>query len=125
MFRYNVNEFSAVILNTIIGFVSSFFGTGGGFIRTPVLVALFRFPHQLAVTTSLFALSLYASVGAFVYISLGYVQWYPTFLFVGLGLIFGSQIGARFLYKVRISWLKAVLFLLLIVMGGKLILNGF
>ena len=43
-FRYMYNEPGAVATNGLFGFLSSFFGMGGGPVRTPMLVYLFRFP---------------------------------------------------------------------------------
>ena len=57
-FIYKFNESMAVTFNLILGFVSSFFGTGGGFLRTPILVSVFSFPIKVAVATSIFSLSL-------------------------------------------------------------------
>ncbi|HIA76014.1 MAG TPA: sulfite exporter TauE/SafE family protein, partial [Dehalococcoidia bacterium] len=37
IFKYSFNESMATTFNVILGFVSSFFGTGGGFLRTPIL----------------------------------------------------------------------------------------
>ena len=56
-FIYKFNESMAVTFNLILGFVSSFFGTGGGFLRTPILVSVFSFPIKVAVATSIFSLS--------------------------------------------------------------------
>ena len=40
IFNYRFNESMATTFNLILGFVSSFFGTGGGFLRTPILAPL-------------------------------------------------------------------------------------
>ena len=60
-YRYRLNERWAVLINFVLGFISSFFGVGGGFLRTPILVYAFGFPVQVAVATSIFALSFYTT----------------------------------------------------------------
>ena len=55
--------------------MSSFFGTGGGFIRTPLLISWFGFPVTVAAATSIFALSIYASFGGAIHILRGNVEW--------------------------------------------------
>lgn len=124
VYTYDFNEGLATGFNVLLGFVSAFFGTGGGFMRTPVLVAAFNFPVRVAVATSVFALSIYATIGAGVHAYLGHVDWYPTFLWAGLGLLAGSQIGARLGATVETRWLMRVLVGLLLVMGIRLLIEG-
>ena len=62
-YRYRLNERWAVLINFVLGFISSFFGVGGGFLRTPILVYAFGFPVQVAVATSIFALSFLHNCG--------------------------------------------------------------
>ena len=123
-FNFQFNESLATAFNLLLGFISSFFGTGGGFIRTPVLVSGFKFPVQVAVATSIFALSIYATIGAAVHTYLGNVDWYPTFLYSGLGLVIGGQIGARLMEFVKGSIILKILLFVVLIMGIYLILQG-
>ena len=100
---------------------AAFLGTGGGFLRTPVLVAVFGFPVRVAVATSVFALSIYATVGATVHAGLGHLDWYPTFVWAGVGFLVGSQIGTRLVGKVPTVWLIRLLVAVLLAMGGLLL----
>ena len=52
VYRYRFHEPAAVSVNFALGFLSSFFGVGGGFLRTPTLVYLFNFPVRIAAATS-------------------------------------------------------------------------
>ena len=124
VFQYQFNEALAVGFNVVLGFISAFFGTGGGFLRTPILVAAFSFPLRVAVATSVFALSIYATTGAVVHAALGHVDWYPTFVWAGIGLMVGSQIGARLAATVQTFWILRALVLLLLVMGARLLAEG-
>ena len=123
-FDYDYNELLAVGLNGILGFISAFFGTGGGFIRTPVLVTSFGFPMRVAVATSIFALSIYATTGALVHAYLGHVDWYPAFVWTGLGLIVGGQAGALLSARVRSLWIFRMLIVLLLAVGIRLLIQG-
>ena len=123
-FDYEYNELLAAGFNVVLGFISAFFGTGGGFIRTPVLVAAFGFPLRVAVATSIFALSIYATTGALVHAYLGHVDWYPTFVWTGLGLIFGAQAGALISLRVQSVWIFRLLIGLLLVAGVRLLMQG-
>ncbi len=122
-YEYKVNEALGSAFNVPLGFLSSFFGIGGGFLRTPILVAAFGFPVRIAAATSLFALAIYATVGAGVHLSLGHVEW-PTFLAVGPGLLIGSPLGVWAARRVESAWLVVMLASLLLVMGTWLVWRG-
>ena len=124
VFHYHFNETVATTFNAALGFISAFFGTGGGFLRTPVLVAAFSFPVRVAVATSVFALSIYTTTGGLVHAYLGHVDWYPTFLWVGVGLLAGSQIGARLAARIQTFWILRLLTALLALMGARLLMQG-
>jgi hypothetical protein len=123
-FRYHFNEPAATSINFAIGFVSAFFGTGGGFLRTPLLVAVFNFPVRVAVATSVFALSIYATAGSAAHAGLGHVDWYPTVVFAGIGILIGGQVGARLAVKMQGVWILRLLVLILLVMGGQVLFEG-
>ncbi len=123
-FDYQFNEALAGVFNFFVGFISAFFGTGGGFLRTPVLVAAFGFPVRIAVATSVFALSIYATAGSVVHAGLGHLDFYPTFVFAGLGLLFGSQIGAQLASRIASKWIVRALIVLLFGMGARVLVQG-
>ena len=124
-YRYRLNERWAVLINFVLGFISSFFGVGGGFLRTPILVYAFGFPVQVAVATSIFALSFYTTAGAATHAFVGNIEWFPTFIFAGIGLVTGGQIGARLSGKVQGPWIMRLLMLVILAMGVQLVIQGF
>ncbi len=123
-YRYRLHEGYAAAVNLALGFVSSFFGIGGGWLRTPFLVYVFGFPVQIAVATSIFTLSFYTTAGAATYAIRGAVELFPTLVFTGAGLIVGAQIGASLSNVVRGIWIMRVLMLLIFAMGAYLMVNG-
>lgn len=124
VYRYRFHEPAAVSMNFALGFLSSFFGVGGGFLRTPILVYLFNFPVRIAAATSLFALAFYSSMGAMVHLILGNIEWFPTFAFSGLGLWFGGQLGARVSGHVGGDWIMGLLALVTLGLGAQLVFQG-
>ena len=125
VFHYEFSEALATSFNFVLGFISSFFGTGGGFLRTPILVSVFGFPVRVAVATSIFTLTFYTAAGAITHASLGHVDWFPTFLWAGIGLVVGGQIGARLAGRFRGEWILRLLLVLVLAMGIRLLINGF
>ncbi len=124
VFEYEYSEPLAAAFNAALGFVSALFGTGGGYIRTPVLVAAFGFPARVAVATSMFAMAFYATAGAAVHASLHNVNWYPMVFWVGVGMVVGGQIGAKLAATVRASWIIKLLALVLVVIGLRLLIQA-
>ena len=123
-YDYKVNEALAAVFNFVLGFVSAFFGAGGGFLRVPVLVTAFGFPVRVAAATSLFALAIYATAGATVHAALGHVEWLPTFAAVGPGLMIGSLAGVWTAMRVSSARIVVMLAAILLVMGVRLIWQG-
>ena len=124
VFEYSFNEGFATAFNVVLGFISSFFGTGGGFLRTPILVAVFGFPVHVAVATSIFALAFYTTAGAATHAALGHVEWWPTFVWAGIGLVAGGQVGARLAGRVNSVWILRLLLVVVLALGVRLLIEG-
>ncbi len=123
-YSYEFNETLATSFNILLGFISSFFGIGGGFLRTPILALAFGFPVRIAAASSVFALAIYGSAGAITHGLLGHIQWFPTLVFVGIGLAVGGQIGARVSGAVRGLWVLRMLLVVVLALGVRLIWQG-
>ena len=90
----------------------------------PILISVFGFPVRIAVATSIFSLAISATAGAGVHSLLGHVDWYPTFVFAGLGLLVGSQIGVLLASRTRNQWTMILLITLISVMGARLVFDA-
>ncbi len=123
-YRYEFNEVLATSFNVVLGFISSFFGIGGGFLRTPILVLAFGFPVRIAAASSVFALAIYGSAGALTHGYLGHIELFPTLLFIGVGLIIGGQIGAMLSGRVGGVWVMRMLLVVVLLLGIRLIWQG-
>lgn len=81
-----------------VGFLTGFFGVGGGFLIVPALIVAVGLPMQLAVGTSLIAISLNALWGLIGNLRLGTLDWTLTALFaVGgvVGVLAGGKLSGR------------------------------
>ena len=121
---YTFDETLATSFNVALGFVSSFFGVGGGFLRTPILVTVFGFPVRVAAASSVFALALYGGAGAATHMALGHIEPFPTLVFGGIGLALGGQIGARLSGRVKGAWIMRMLLVVVLALGVRLIWQG-
>lgn len=123
-YRYEFNETLATSFNVVLGFISSFFGIGGGFLRTPILVLAFGFPVRIAAASSVFALGIYGSAGAVTHGFLGHIELFPTLLFIGVGLAAGGQIGAMLSGRIQGVWVMRMLLVVVLLLGIRLIWQG-
>ncbi|EHH68854.1 sulfite exporter TauE/SafE family protein [Gluconobacter morbifer] len=76
------------------GFLSGFFGIGGGFLIVPTLVACTDMPILYAIGTSLVAVAAFGASTALSYMLSGFVDWTMGGLFIAGGVV-GSFLGMR------------------------------
>jgi len=82
----------------VVGFLTGFFGVGGGFLIVPALVLVVGLPMHLAVGTSLLAIALNAVWGLLGHLGYGDIDWGLTVLFVVgglLGVVVGGKLAGR------------------------------
>ncbi len=108
------------------GYLAGLLGIGGGIIHVPVMVYIMCFPTHIATATSSFILIFTAAAGGLFHLSqgsygpdLGIVVW------LAIGIIAGSQIGARLSKRLNGRVLIRLLALALVVTGLRLVLEYF
>lgn len=107
-----------ILLSTVIGFISSILGIGGGIIHVPALVHLLNFPVHLATATSHFILTLMAFTGSVTHYIAGALE--GTFVRIAalaVGAVIGAQIGAHFSSKVSSTSIIRALAVALLLVG--------
>jgi uncharacterized membrane protein YfcA len=119
-YAYSYNRVYGLLLSFVVGFLSSIFGIGGGVIHVPAMVHLFGIPAHVASATSHFILAISSSVGAATHIALGHVDFWMAAP-LGLGVIFGAQIGAALSRRLRGSLIVRLLSLALTLVGLRLL----
>lgn len=80
------------------GLLAGMFGVGGGIVLVPLQIALLKFDIKTAVPNSLFIVmigSLFATIGH----ALNGNVMFQSALYLGIGGLFGAQLGARLLPK--------------------------
>ncbi len=90
-----------------VGFLTGFFGVGGGFLIVPALVVVLGLPMKLAVGTSLLAIALNALWGLLGHLTLGTLDWPITLLFVGGGLA-GVVSGGKLAHRLPDGTLRTI-----------------
>jgi uncharacterized membrane protein YfcA len=111
-------------LSTSLGFISSFFGIGGGFLYVPALVYLLKFPVRAATATSLFILLITALTGSVTHIVAGlfFKDGIRRAIILSFAAMVGAQIGARLSDHIDTQWVIRGLTLALGLVGVRLVM---
>ncbi len=123
-FRYIFIEPIATSVNIIFGFISSFFGIGGGPLRTPTLVYFFNFPVKVATATSVATMSIYTLFGSFAHYLNGNIE-VSAVIPLGLGGVIGSQIGVIISKRLKGRLVMKLLSVAMIVIAISMAIEGF
>ena len=106
-----------------IGFIGGLFGLGAGWANVPALNLLMGAPLKLAVASSGLAISLINSSAAWVYIDRGALL--PAIAMPAvIGVMLGSQIGARLLHGMPTAVVRRIVIAVLAVAGARALLRG-
>lgn len=122
VFEYDARVYSALILFFVGGFASGFLGIGGGLIVVPLLTVYVGLPIHLAVATSMLAMIFTSISGVSTHILLGDVNFEYAIPLV-IGILAGTQLGARTAKRLRSVSLERVFAFAMIVIGILLILT--
>ena len=122
-FEYTYNEPLAISANGLFGFMSGFFGMGGGPIRTPTLIYIFKFPTYIATATSVFTQGIYTGAGSIMHLIDGNVDTNKALL-LGIGIIIGAQIAVKLSQVLQAQNIMRLLSVSFLIIGFQLIRLG-
>lgn len=123
--RLYISIIPPLILGAFVGLLSAIMGVGGGFILVPALVYILRMPAQIVVGTSLFQIIITTALTGV--LQAGRNQTVDILLAVLLlvGGVLGAQFGARASSRFRAEELRAVLALIVLLVGLRMGLGLF
>lgn len=110
----------ALPVGLLAGFLSGFFGVGGGFIMIPIFLAIFNMPLKMALGTSLLTVSLISIPGIITHAWLGHVR-FDTVAMLVCGAMPGSYLGSKIAIMVKDRLLKKGFALLMLFMAAQMI----
>ena len=122
-YTYGYKPGIAIFICFLVGFCSGLFGIGGGSLIVPAMILLFLFPPHVAVATSMFIVFLSSITNSITHIALGNVVWVYAFALIP-GAWFGAKTGAYINTKLKSKTVVALLRVILLVIGMKLIWEG-
>ncbi len=121
-YTYSFNLPLGLTTGAGIGYLSSFFGIGGGIIHVPTLIHLLNFPVHIATATSLFMLAIMSFSGTLVHLNSGLLaDGIGQIVALGIGVIFGAPWGAKLSRRIHGNWIQRTLALALGFVGIRLL----
>jgi uncharacterized membrane protein YfcA len=123
--RLYISVIPPVVLGLFVGILSAIMGVGGGFILVPAMVYLLRMPARVVVGTSLFQIIITTTVACV--LQAGRNQTVDIVLSVMLlaGGVVGAQLGARASARFRAEELRALLAVIVLLVGLRMGLGLF
>jgi hypothetical protein len=126
-FRYDVPLYRGIAYSSVVGFVSSFLGIGGGVIHVPLLVRALGFPTHIATATSHFVLAIIAGGGAVTHVfagSFAHRHGIRRAIALSVGVVAGAQLGARLSLRASGQLVETLLGVALLVLATRLFFAG-
>jgi uncharacterized membrane protein YfcA len=113
----------AIVLFAIIGIMAGMFGLGAGWANVPVLNLLMGVPLKVAVSTSVFLLSITDTSAAFIYLNSGAIS--PMIVIPSIiGIMLGAVVGVKILEVAKPKVIRIMVLGLLFLSGLRALLKG-
>jgi uncharacterized membrane protein YfcA len=121
---YRCNRPLGFTLSLGAGYLAGLLGIGGGIIHVPVMVYIMCFPTHIATATSSFILIFTAAAGSLFHLGAGNIgaDW-GIIPWLALGVIGGSQLGARLSQRVKGRVIIRLLAIALALTGIRLVVG--
>ena len=114
-----------VCLSSIVGFLASFLGIGGGPMHVPVMIRILRIPPHIATATSQCELLLTTALAVVVHFFHGNLHAMKSVILpLAIGIIVGAQVGAAISNKVKSLTLTRILAVLMTLVSLQLLYKG-
>ena len=109
--------FTPIIIGLAVGFIAAIMGIGGAFILVPAMIYIIKMPTKLVPGTSLFVTIFVSVIVTFLHsFNYGSIDLMLVLMLV-VGSIFGVQVGQKLGERIDSSGLKALLAILLLIVG--------
>lgn len=111
-FSYSKSMPIAIATGLVTGFLSSFFGIGGGILVVPILLKVFMIPAHVVSASSHMVILFSAPFGVAAHAANGDIAWHLGLALAAGGLV-GGQLGAALSRKLSGAWLVRILAMVL------------
>lgn len=110
-----------ILIGFFVGILAAIMGVGGGFIMVPVMIYLLRMPTNVVIGTSLFQIIFVSAAVTIMHAVKNQTVDVVLATILIIGGVVGAQIGARLGQKLRGEQLRALLALIVLGVGLKML----
>ena len=110
-----------IIIGFFVGILAAIMGVGGGFIMVPAMIYLLRMPTNVVIGTSLFQIIFVSAAVTIMHAVKNQTVDVVLATILIIGGVVGAQIGARIGQKLRGEQLRALLALIVLGVGLKML----
>ena len=110
-----------ILIGFFVGILAAIMGVGGGFIMVPAMIYLLRMPTNVVIGTSLFQIIFVSAAVTIMHAAKNQTVDVVLATILIIGGVVGAQIGARFGQKLRGEQLRALLALIVLGVGLKML----
>jgi uncharacterized membrane protein YfcA len=118
--RLYISVIPPILLGVFVGVLSAVMGVGGGFILVPAMIYLLRMPAPVVVGTSLFQIVITTSLTSVLQAGRNQTVDIVLATLLLIGGVIGAQLGARASGRFRAEELRALLALLVLLVGLRM-----
>ncbi|WP_421932919.1 sulfite exporter TauE/SafE family protein [Phenylobacterium sp.] len=123
--RLYISVIPPILLGVFVGILSAIMGVGGGFILVPAMVYILRMPAGVVVGTSLFQIIITTSLTGVLQAGRNQTVDIVLATLLLVGGVLGAQLGAKASSRFRAEELRALLALIVLLVGLRMGLGLF
>lgn len=117
------NVIGGFLMMNVAGILSGMLGIGSGALKVLAMDNIMKTPFKVSTTTSNFMIGVTAAASAGIYLKKGYID--PGLSMpVMLGVLAGAFAGSRILTKTKVSSLKKIFAVVILLLAIEMIYNG-
>ncbi|MDG3581943.1 MULTISPECIES: sulfite exporter TauE/SafE family protein [Galbibacter] len=123
---YRFSVWMVLFFGLMAGTLAGLFGIGGGFLKTPIMLRVFKMPAKIATATALFMIVITSTTGSISHFMLGHVQFseaWPIMLGFALGALGGQKLNLKIKNATLEKLIGMGLVLAALVMMSNFIIN--
>lgn len=123
---YRVSLVMLVFFGSVSGILAGLFGVGGGFMKTPIMLKVFKIPPKIATATALFMIVITSVTGSVSHYLQGHIDFHrswPVILGFALGALGGNTINTNLKDKTLENMIGGGLLIAAIVMTANFLYN--
>ncbi|MDR3567081.1 MAG: sulfite exporter TauE/SafE family protein [Syntrophobacteraceae bacterium] len=124
VFEYDCNRLLAIPLFFALGFMTCCMGIGGSALMIPAFIYILNFPIFIATGTARFIAAILTFTATATHLGMGSFGHAALLrvVAIGIGMIIGARMGARFSVRIRRVWTFRSLAVVLALVGIRMVL---